>query len=76
MSDYLVKNENTLLCKTIFSVRSGTLDLKTWNKWKYENKLCVMCENFDENIEHFMSCSFYGPVYLENKGRGASSDFT
>ena len=25
-----------------------------------------MCENFDENIEHFMSCSFYGPVYLEN----------
>ena len=66
MSNYLVKNKNTLLSKTIFSVRSGTLDIKSWNEWKYENQLCVMCENCDENIEHFMSCSLYGQSDLEN----------
>ena len=31
MSDYLSRNESTTLSKTIFSVRSGTLDLKVWN---------------------------------------------
>ena len=60
MSDYLVENKSTLLSKIIFSVRSGTLDIKSWNEWKYENLLCVMCGNHDENIEHFMSCLAYG----------------
>ena len=65
MREYLVKNKNTLLSQTIFSVRSGTLDIKSWNEWKYENKLCVMCENSEENIEHFMSCSLYGSGDLD-----------
>ena len=65
MSDYLSRNESTILSKTIFSVRSGTLDLKVWNSWNYENSLCVMCEMLEENIEHFMSCEAYGKTSWE-----------
>ena len=60
MSEYLVKNKSTAISKIIFSVRSGTLDLKDWHPWKYSDNLCVMCELSDENIEHFMSCNTYG----------------
>ena len=56
MSEYLSRNKSSTLSKTIFSVRSVTLDIKAWNSWNYENSLCVMCEMSDENIEHFMSC--------------------
>ena len=75
MSKYLAENKSTALSKTIFSVRSGTLDLKVWNSWYYENTLCVMCEKEDETIEHFMTCNTYGKtsweidwilIYLDN----------
>ena len=65
MSAYLVKNKSTAISKIIFSVRSGTLDLKDWHPWKYSDNLCVMCKLSDENIKHFMSCKAYGMDSLD-----------
>ena len=59
MSPYLVENSNTKVSKIIYSIRAGTLDLKYWNPWKYEDNLCVMCSIKEENIEHFMNCNAY-----------------
>ena len=56
MRKYLEKNQNTSLSKIIFSVRSGTMDIKIWNEWNYHDTLCVMCASEDENIEHSMTC--------------------
>ena len=44
MSAYLVNNKSTAISKIIFSVRSGTLDLKDWHPWKYSDNFCVMCK--------------------------------
>ena len=57
LSEYLRTNKNTNIS---FSLRSGGLDIKTWNKWKYDDNLCVMCENKEENMEHLMECLEYG----------------
>ena len=65
MSEYLKGNKSTALSKTIFIVRAGTLDIKTWNSWYYENTLCVMCEMLEETIEHFMTCKTYGKTSWE-----------
>ena len=64
MREYLVHNKNTILSKIIFSVRSGTLDHKAWNEWKYSEKACVMCKIKEEN---FMKCLLCGPNNLEIK---------
>ena len=60
MSEYLKCNKSTTLSKTIFSVRTETLDIKVWNSWNHENTLCVMCELLEETIEHFMTCKTNG----------------
>ena len=60
LNQYLSENKSTPLSKTIFSVRSKTLDIKQWQPWKYKNYLCVMCEKYSETIDHFISCSSYG----------------
>ena len=65
MSDYLVQNKNTCLSKIIFSARSGTLDLKACNEWKYIDTKCVMCQVIEDSFEHFMTCQFYGPTDFE-----------
>ena len=62
MSPYLSQNRSAYLSRTIFSVRSGTLDIKMWNEWNYKNKLCVMCSVSEESFEHFTSCNTYGKV--------------
>ena len=49
----------------IFSVRSGTLDLKIWNDWKYNDTLCVMCQLSEEDFQHFITCEAYGNEPLE-----------
>ena len=64
-SPYLFNNKSTALSKIIFSVRSGTLDLKYWHEWNYTDKLCVMCKLSEETIDHFMSCPAYGETSLE-----------
>ena len=64
MSPYLVENSNTKVSKIIYSIRAGTLDLKYWNPWKYEDNLCVMCSIKEENIKHFMNCNAYERMNL------------
>ena len=44
MRKYLFINRSTSLAKIIFSVRSGTLDIKEWTPWKYNDNICVICE--------------------------------
>ena len=60
MSKYLLENRSTSLSKIIFVARSGTLDIKEWNIWKYEDNICVKCEMAAETMSHFMTCSSYG----------------
>ena len=59
MSKYLRANDGTDLSKIIFSIRSGTLDIKKWNMWKYFDNLCVMCGKKEENIQHLTECIEY-----------------
>ena len=59
LSDYLKDNRNSLLSKIKFSIRSGTIDLKTLQPWKFFDNLCVMCEKKSKTIEHFMTCKAY-----------------
>ena len=65
MSEYLKENEKTSLSKIIFLLRSGTLDIKKWNSWKYDDNLCVMCDIKEENITHFLECTEYGNKHIE-----------
>ena len=56
MANYLVVDKSTFLSKIIFSVGAGTYDIKAWNEWKYTDSMCVMCNMFEENMDHLMSC--------------------
>ena len=59
MSKYLERNRDEQLTKFIFKTRSGTLDIKDWYQWKYENNLCIVCQTKAETMDHFMNCSAY-----------------
>ena len=59
MSIYLAENERTLLSKLIFQIRSQTMDMKTWQPWKYRDKTCVKCEKTDETMSLISICSAY-----------------
>jgi hypothetical protein len=65
MSEYLKENKKNSLSKIIFLLRSGTLDIKSWNSWKYDDNLFVMCDLKEENITHFLECSQYGNSKLK-----------
>ena len=41
-------------------MRSGTLDIKQWISWNYENNLCLICELKEETIDNLMDCQGYG----------------
>ena len=61
IQEYLVEgNKNTELSKVIFKARGMTLDLKTLNKWKYKDDICVGCGMKSETVEEFLSCSGLG----------------
>ena len=64
-SAYLVDNRNTTLSKIIFSIRSKTFDIKSWQPWKYFDNLCVACEIKEESIHHFLTCTSYENVACE-----------
>ena len=53
------------MSQVVFSVRSGTFDIKVWNEWKYDNLNCVMCDLCEESFQHFMSCLSYGNYDLD-----------
>ena len=59
MSDYLIQNRNKRLSEVIFSVRSKTLDIKSWQEWKYQDGACVMCNVEVEDMDHFINCNHY-----------------
>ena len=65
MRKYLEDSKSPTLSKIIFSTRSGTLDIKTNNDWKYKDDLCGMCKMIAETMEHFMSCEPYEKGSLE-----------
>ena len=51
MSNYLFENRNKILSQILFSVRSQTLDIKVWHKWKYKDDVCVMCNKELEDMK-------------------------
>ena len=55
MAKYLIENRSTSLSKIIFGARSGTLDIKEWNIWKYEDNICAKCETAAETMSNFMT---------------------
>ena len=55
-----MSRRNAALCQDI-----SENDIKTWNSWKYSYLLCVMCEKYEENLEHFMTCRAYGKETFE-----------
>ena len=59
MRQYLFNNRRTSLSKIIFAVRSGTLEIKEWTPWKYNDNICVKCETAAETMNHFVSCKSY-----------------
>ena len=59
LSNYLRENRSTKLAKIIFSIRSKTFDIKSWQPWKYFDNLCVQCELREETMDHFMCCKSY-----------------
>ena len=59
MSSYLFQNFSTPLSKMIFSVRSGTLNIKTWNLWKNTDNICIGCKLAAETMSNFMTCLAY-----------------
>ena len=59
LGEYFFENRNTNLSKVIFSVRSRRFDIKVWQKWKYEDKWCILCHVKEENTDHFIICSAY-----------------
>ena len=49
-------NRNTKISKLIFKARGRNLDIKTHKKWRYEDKICVGCNQNEESEEEFLSC--------------------
>ena len=62
LGNYFQDNRNISISRIIFSVRSKTLDIKTWQHWKYFDNLCVLCEQKAEVMDHFMCCNAYENV--------------
>ena len=51
--EYLRPSDSRLL----FAIRSGTLDIKTFRKYKYgvDDVMCRLCQNDDESVEHIVN---------------------
>ena len=71
----MLDNRNTTLSKVIFSLRSKTLDIKTWQPWKYFDNLCVLCELKEETISHFFNCNTYDETPQENMWEDIKGDY-
>jgi hypothetical protein len=50
----------------IFQIRSQTLDLKSWQPWKYTDKTSVKCGKSDETMSHFAICEEYTSELIYN----------
>ena len=57
IQEYLLDgNQNTKMSKLIFKARSKTLDIKTQKCWKYEDKICIGCQDRVETGEEVLTC--------------------
>ena len=59
MSKCLEKNENTESSKLLFSVGSGTLDVKEWLPRNYADNICIACKKCEETMNLLMVCDSY-----------------
>ena len=67
MAKYLQNSRSKSLSKIIFGARSGTLDIKEWNIWKYNDNICEKCKISAETMSHLMTCQAYeGDSHVEN----------
>ena len=63
MQEYLMEgNKNTKLSKLIFKARGRTLAIKTHKKWKFDDNICVGCEDKMETENEFLTCRGLGDV--------------
>ena len=44
------------ISKLIFKARSQTLDIKTQQKWKYADKICIGCKIKEESGDEILIC--------------------
>ena len=56
------------LSKLIFKARSKTLDIKTQQKWKYADKICIGCKSKEESGDEILLCE-----NLNNQNRVAEN---
>ena len=74
MQQYLKENKNTNISKLIYKIRSGTLNIKAWKPWNYEDNPCVMCHTAvscntqmkASGKQVFLSFRSYYPLYGYN----------
>ena len=62
---------NKKLSKLIFKARSQTLDIKTQQKWKYSDNICIGCKTQVELGEEILICEI-----LNNENRVAETPMT
>ena len=56
------------LSNLIFKARSKTLDIKTQQKWKYADKICIGCKTKEESGDEILLCE-----NLNNQNRVAEN---
>ena len=44
------------IAKLIFKARSKTLDIKTQQKWKYSDQICIGCKTKEESGDEILIC--------------------
>ena len=61
MQDYFVDgNCKKQIAQVIYKARTQALDIKTHNRWKYDDDICVGCNTGQETIEEILSCRNLG----------------
>ena len=59
--EYLLHGDRNInVRRFIFKARSKTLDIKTQNKWKYDNLLCSGCHMKEESEDEILACNIFG----------------
>ena len=57
LQEYFIDgNCNKNIAKLIFKARSKTLDIKTQQKWKYADKMCIGCKIKEESGDEILIC--------------------
>ena len=61
MQEYLMEgNKNTKLSQLIFRTRERTLAIKTHKKWKFDDNICLGCDDKIEIEDEFLTCRGLG----------------